>query len=345
MRIMRIAGRRVLDAPTGLLARTTIAGALALGLIATPAHAELSKVRVATQIGLSYLPLIIMQHDNLWEKKAKEAGLTLSVEYSRLGGGAALNDALLSDSVQMVSGGVAPMLVMWDRTQHNYKVKGVSVISTFPLDFLTNNPRIKSVKDFGPNDRIAVASVKVSYNAILVQMAAEKALGHWDALENIQVSMAHPEAYAALTTHSGGITGYLATPPFQERALEHPGVHKIVDSFEIQGGRTSAGVIYAKSDFIQNNPKIVAAFMAAQKEAVASILAAPKQAIDKYLAVTGDKTDRKLLENILKTYDFDMQPKRTYFVAEFMNKTGLLKTKPKSWKDYFFDTVATGKGS
>jgi len=82
----------------------------------TPARAEMSHVKVATQIGLPYLPLIIMQHDKLWEAKAKEKGLDLTVEYARLGGGGPLNDALLSDSVQIASAGLAPMLVMWGKT-------------------------------------------------------------------------------------------------------------------------------------------------------------------------------------------------------------------------------------
>lgn len=321
-----------------------LAFGLAVSLFGSPARAELSNVRVATQIGLPYLPLIVMQHDKLWEKKAKEAGLDVSVEYARLGGGGPLNDALLSDSIQIASAGVAPLLVLWDRTQPNYKVKALSAINASPMFILTNNPKVKSVKDFGPDDRIAVASVKVSINAIVLQMAAEQATGKWDTLENIQVAMAHPEAFAALTTRSGGITGYVANSPFQDRALQMPGISKVVDSFEVQGGPASLSLIYAKSSFVTDNPKLTAAFIAAQKEAVASIKADPKGAIDKYIAVTADKTDRKVLEDLITSpqWNFDLEPKGTMKVADFIVKTGLLKRKPASWKDYFFDTVSSG---
>lgn len=321
---------------------------LALGLFVSfssdPAAAEMSEVHVASQIGLPYLPLIVMQHDRLWEKKAKEAGLDLTASYTQLGGGGPLNDALLSNSVQIASAGVAPLLVLWDRTRPNYKVKALSAINASPMDILTNNPKVKSVKDFGPDDRIAVASVKVSINAIVLQMAAEQATGKWDTLENIQVAMAHPEAFAALTTHSGGITGYVANSPFQDRALRMPGISKVTDSFEVEGGPASLSLIYAKSSFVTENPKLTAAFIAAQKEAVASIKADPKGAVDKYVAVTGDKTDRSILEGLITSpqWSFDLEPKGTMKVAEFMVKTGLLKQKPAGWKDYFFDTVTSG---
>ena len=62
--------------------------AAAIACLALPAHAEMNSVRVATQIGLPYLPLIVMQADKLWEDEAKQRGLDLTVEYSRLGGGA-----------------------------------------------------------------------------------------------------------------------------------------------------------------------------------------------------------------------------------------------------------------
>lgn len=337
---------------TTRLRLATCAGAVALAAVtfaAAPARAEMSNVKVATQIGLPYLPLIVMQHDKLWEAEAKKRGLDLTVEYARLGGGGPLNDALLSDSVQIASAGLAPMLVMWDKTAKNYGVKGISAINASPMYLLTNKDSIKSIKDFGPNDRIALPSIKVSIQAIVLAMGVEQAFGPGKSgeLDNIEVAMAHPEAFAALTTKSGGITGYMASSPFQQRALKVPGIHKVADSFQIQGGPATLSVIYAKSDFVKNNPKLMEAFMAAQKEAVAYIKSDLKGAIDKYYAVTKDKTDRAIVEEILASpeFDFDIYPKESMKIADFMYKTGALKTKPASWKDYFFETVHSEPGS
>jgi NitT/TauT family transport system substrate-binding protein len=153
--------------------------------------------------------------------------------------------------------------------------------------------------------------------------------------------MAHPEAYAALTTRSDPITAYMASAPFQERALKLPGIRKLVDSFEVLGGSSTFSVAYAKADFVEKNPKLVSAFMAAQRQAVAEIKQDLSDAIDKYIAITGDKTDRALMEEILKSTnnDFDIFPKKTIEVAIFMNEIGLLKARPMSWRDYFFATM------
>ncbi len=108
------------------------------------ASAELGRVKVATQIGLSYLPLVIMQRDKLWEENAKGLGVPLEVEYVQLGGGAPLNDAILSDSVQVAAAGLAPMLILWDRTRTSAKVKGISAINGGPMYLLTNKDQIRS---------------------------------------------------------------------------------------------------------------------------------------------------------------------------------------------------------
>ena len=328
-------------------------GVLATGIalsVGAPlrARAEMSQVRVATQIGFGYLPYIVMEHDKLWEDEARKLGVQVSVEYARLGGGAALNDALLSGNAQVVSAGIAPLLTVWDKTAKNLKVKMVSSMCENPLMLLTNRPEIKSVTDFTDNDKIAVASIRVSINAMVVAMALERALGPGNAnkLDNIQVTMSHPEAFASLTQRSGGITGYVSASPFQDRALKMPGVSKVTDSFEAAGGPMSNAVNYALSSFVEENPKLVQAKLAAQRRAIEHIKAEPQAAIAKYLAVTGDKTDPALLDEILKTsMTFDLAPRASLAVADFMARSGMLKNKPESWKDYCFPQIHDLSGS
>ena len=85
----------------------------------------------------------------------------------------------------------------------------------------------------------------------------------------------------------------------------------------------------------------------AQREAVQSIASDPDKAVQKFAAVTGDKTDPAILKKLITSpeWNFSLQPSGTYKVAEFMSRIGLLKTKPASWKDYFFSTVTDGSGS
>jgi NitT/TauT family transport system substrate-binding protein len=327
--------------------RWFVAGSAALATgLPFRAQAGVSEVRVASQIGLAYLPLHVMQHDKLWEKHAETLGRSITVSYIPLGGGAALNDALISGSVHVVAGGVAPMLTVWDRTLKNFRIKALSAINSAPMYLLTNNPKVQSVRDFTDADKIAVPSIKVSLQAIALGMIAERELGRADALDTLQVAMAHPEAYAALVS-GAQIAGYMSNSPFQERALKQPGIRKIGDFFDVAGGPATLSVAYAGSGFVDGNPELAKSFISALDEAVASISANRDLAIEKYLKVTDDHTDRALIGELVNDplHTFGSAPLRTMKVATFMHRTGLLKTEPQKWSDYFFSTVSSGTGS
>ena len=334
-----------------IVKRFVLAGLIAAILLSTGkrVQAETDHVKVAMQFGLAYLPLMIMEHDHLWEKHAETRGIKLHVDYARLGGGAGLNDALLSDSVEMVAGGLAPMLLMWDRTTSSAKVAGIAALNASPIDVLTNRPNVKSVADLTPEDRIAVPAIKTSIQAIALMAAAEKAFGPGQAnhLDGLTLTMQHPDALIALTTRSSQITAYVSSSPFQEIALKSPGITKLTDSTAAFGGLTTLGVVYAKSQFPTTNPKVMEAFYAALREAIAMIADRRDTAIDEYLELTREKTDRALIAEIMGRPDFQygVDPVGTLTVAQLMHRYGLLKQQPASWKDYFAEPLHTGKGS
>jgi NitT/TauT family transport system substrate-binding protein len=304
--------------------------------------AEAAKVRVATQFGLGYLPLIIMGHDKLWEKQAKLRGVEVETEFSQLGGGATLNDALVSGAVQVVAGGFSGMLLLWDRTRKNFGVRALAAMNISPIFLLSNKDSIKSVKDLTENDRVAVPGIgRGSIQAIFFSMAVEKAFGNGNAsrFDSLQVTMQLPDAYAALISGGTPITAAFLSSPFQERALNNPKIHKIADSFEIQGSSATVNVVYAKADFVRDNPKLVAAFYDALRESIAAIKEDPGSAIDKYAEATGDKTDKALLLSVLTgpQFSFNIAPKNTKQLADFLTRIGVLSAAPTSWKDYFFE--------
>ena len=158
---------------------------------------ETKELRIAKQFGISYLPITVLEERKLIEKHAKAAGLgDIKVEWSRLSAGAPMNDALISGNLDLASGGVGPLVTIWARTKGNMNVKGVSAINSMPLYLNTINPAVKTIKDFTDNDRIALPAVKVSIQAVTLQMAAEKLLGKHDALDRLTVSMSHPDGMA-----------------------------------------------------------------------------------------------------------------------------------------------------
>ena len=350
---MRAIGTRVGVAGRG---SKRILSAAALGLLvvaagalgAAPAWAE-GKIRIAEQFGVSYLPLQVMRHENLIEKHGKQAGLDIDVDWARFSGGAAMNDALLSDSIDIGAGGVGPLLTIWDRTKGSMNVKAIAAINSMPLILTTSNPDVKTVKDFTEKDKIALPAVKVSVQARTLQMAAEQAFGEGkhEALDRFTVSMPHPDATAAILSGGSEINSSLSSPPFQYQQLNDPKIHKVFSSFEILGGPHTFNFIWAKQAFRDKNPKTYQAFLGALKEAMQIIEKDKSKAAEIYIAVNKAKIDRAFLESILANPDirYTIVPENTMKYAEFMAKVGAIKNKPASWKDYVFEDIHGEKGS
>src|SRR5882724_5557279 len=104
-----------------LAQRITIILALVLGILVDGgprAHAE-GGLRIAEQFGIAFLPLHVIRDQQLIEKHARNRGLPVVTEWSKLSGGASMNDALLSGSIDIAIGGIGPILTIWDRTKGN----------------------------------------------------------------------------------------------------------------------------------------------------------------------------------------------------------------------------------
>ena len=322
----------------------------ALGLAAFPAaNAEMSEIHVSRQYGISYLPLMIMEDQKLIEKHAKAAGVDVKVEWSKFASGAVMNDALLSGNLQFASGGVGPFTTLWAKTRGNLDVKATSAINSMPLFLITNNPKVKTLKDFTDKDKIALPAVKVSIQAVTLQMAAAKQWGiaNYAKLDHLTVSMAHPDALTALVSGKSEVTAHLGSPPFQYQELEHTGMHKVLSSYDVLGGPATFNVVWTTAKFHDENPKIYAAFMAALDEATATINRDKRAAGEAYLRITKDKDS---LDDIVKMLNdpaivYTTTPQGIQKFADFMAKTGAVKVKAESWKDLFFPNVHGLPGS
>jgi NitT/TauT family transport system substrate-binding protein len=329
---------------------STLVG-LAAMLASQAARADLTDIKIARQYGVSYLPLMIMQDQKLLEKHAAQLGVpNLKVSWVEFAGGNVMNDALLSDSLQIASGGVAPLVLLWSRTHSTpVEVKALSAINSMPLLLNTNNPAVKTVKDFTGKDKIALPAAKVSIQAITLQMAAEKAFGtgNQGQLDKYTVSLAHPDAQQALLSGNSEVTAHFGSPPFQEQELARPGVHTVVNSYDVLGGQSTFNLVWCTTKFYEQNPKLVQAFIAALNEAEASINKDKHAAALAYLRIAKDKSSVDEIEKMISSPDvqFTTTPHNTVKYADFMSRTGLIKTKPASWKDLFFPTAQSQQGS
>jgi NitT/TauT family transport system substrate-binding protein len=273
----------------------------------------------------------------------------VKVDWSTFASGAVMNDALLSGNLQFASGGVGPFTTLWAKTRGNLDVKAVSAINSMPLFLVTRNPNVRTVQDFTDNDKIALPAVKVSIQAVTLQMAAEKAFGpgQQNRLDHLTVSMSHPDAETALLSNSE-ITAHLGSPPFQYQELEHAGMHKVFSSYDVLGGPATFNVVWTATKFHDENPKVYAAFVAALDDATEQINRDKRAAAETYLRISKDKRDS--LDDILKMLNdpeirYTTTPNNVMKYVDFMYKIGSIKAKPDSWKDMFFSNAHDLPGS
>ena len=325
------------------LLRTLANAAVALAALTGTARAELAELNVAQQYGIGYLQLMLMEEQKLIEKHAKAAGLDVKVNWAKFAGGNVMNDALLSGSLQVASGGVGPIVTLWSRTRGNLDVRGIAALNSMPLYLVTRNPAVKTIKDFTDKDRIALPAVKVSVQAVILQMAAEQAFGagQQNRLDPWTVTLSHPDAMQALLSGQSEIDAHLGSPPFQYQELARPGNHLVLNSYDVLGGPATFNVVWTTNKFRTENPKLYDAFVKALDEVTAQINGDKRAAAEAYLRISRDKDS---IDNILKMLNdpaivYTTTPQGIQKFADFMAKTGAVKVKAESWKDLFFLNV------
>ena len=312
------------------------------------AVAQQSEIRIAKQYGLGYLQLIVAEDRQLVEKHAKAQGLgDVKVTWATFRSSDVMNDALLSDSVDFVCLGIPGFATIWSKT--NGQVKAVSGLNFLPLQINTRNPAIKGIRDFSETDKIALPAVKVSMQAILLQMWAAKEFGdaNMTKLDALTVSMTHPDGMAALLSGGGEINNHFTSPPFAQLETDKPGVRKVITSTEILGGPMSFNVIAATGKFYNENPKLVGVFMKALQEATDFINKDKKAAAEIYLRMTNGKQPVDELVATLNApgIEYTLVPRNIVPFVDFSYRAGTLKIKPDSWKDLFFPVAHHWPGS
>src|ERR1051325_11570709 len=319
-----------------------LSGLLVLLAALTPARAETNVIKIGKQYGLPYIQFVIMEDGKLIEKHAKLQGLgDIKVEWATLGGPAQINDGIISGAIDVGVVGLPNLITMWEKTRTNVKVRAVAGLNFMPLLLVTRNPNIKTLRDYGEKDRIALPSVKIYMQAILLEMAAAKEFGqaNYEKLDPLTVSMGHPDAFAAVNSGTE-VTRHFCCAPFQYRQLNMPGYHQVVWSYDIIGPH-SVSAISMTTKFHDGNPKLVAALLGAMKEATAWIKSDKKAAAEAYLRVTKDKMPAEELTAMLNDPNIviTIEPKGADKISEFLAKVGRIKVKPENWKDYYFGDV------
>ena len=165
---------------------------------------------------------MLMERDKLVEKHARAEGLgEVKVGWIKVAGPSVMNDGIISGALQFISVGAPSLITLWDKTKDNVQIKGMSALTTYPLYLNVRNPNIKSIRDFSDKDKIAVPSVKISTQAIMLQMAAAKEYGdqNYAHFDPWTVGLSHPDALLAFTNNDR----------WRRRAFRHVAVSRAGD--------------------------------------------------------------------------------------------------------------------
>jgi NitT/TauT family transport system substrate-binding protein len=306
------------------------------------ARAQVPEVRIARQFSMGYLQFNVIEHEHLIQKHAAALGIPeVKVTGVRFNGPAAMNDALISDSVDIVGGSPNGMFTLWAKTRGtNLEVRAISALVTLPYFITSNDPGITTIADLAKCKKIPVPSVKVSSPAVTLEMAAARLYGikEYARFDQATMTMSPADATIALLSGSGDVNCVVALPPYLQQQLQHKEVHTVASSFDLAGGPTTFTVAYTSMRFHDRNPKLYQAVYEALQEATERVRSDIRTAA-RYWIEDGES---KLSVDFVAAAgsgpgtEYTTVPLDTLKQATFMAEIGTIKAKPTSWKDYFF---------
>jgi NitT/TauT family transport system substrate-binding protein len=260
-----------------------------------------------------------------------------------------MNEALISGNLDFASGGVGPLVTIWARTKDNLKVKGIAALNSMPLWLNSINPGVKTLKDFTDKDRIALPAVRVSMQAVILQMAAEKEFGagQQHKLDPWTVSLSHPDGLAQMMSGKSEITAHFTSAPFMYQELEDKRVHRVLNSYDVFGGAHTFNVVWATAKLYEGEPKVVQAFLAALRTAMKEVNDDPAGSAALWVKADKSKLTPAEAEKIVRDKDntWTMTPQKVMVVADYMARVGMVPAKATSWKDMFVIDIHDLPGS
>ena len=320
-------------------------------LLPATAWAEADAVRIAMPFGLVYLPVYVAADRHLIERHAAEAGLGgIKVSVRNLASGPVTSDLILAGDADIGMGGWGPSFIMWDKTSGAGKVRAIMPLSSGAMVMLSTDPRIRSLRDLRDGDKIGVSAIKVTDQAVTLQMAAAKEWG-WDQrfrLDPLTVSISNPDGMAALLSGQSEMRNHLTIVPYSVMEEESGKVHRVMTSDAYLTPGSSGTLMYASARFHDANPKLYAATVAAFQEAIGLIGQDPLAAAEIYVKHEPQKRDAAWIARIIADPSkivYSSTPRGILEHADFMFRAGLLKHRPETWRDLFWDNMKDVDGN
>jgi NitT/TauT family transport system substrate-binding protein len=294
--------------------------------------AEAAELTIAYQPGIIYAPITIMKEQKLIEK---HYGGEVSIEWSELYSGAAINEAITAGDIDVAALGVAPAVV---GVQAGVPYRIFSSISSVPYGIMTNIKGATSLKDFKEGtDQIALVAQN-SYPHIVLAMAAKAELGDAHALDTNLVALSIPDGYSAMV--SGTIKGQVASAPYNYLLEEKEGMStiKVADDVWPEGDSGIIGI--AATSLYEDQPKLYEALCAAMQEATDFINNNTDEAAAILAKDYDDVTPEQMAEWLKapKTV-FSTKLQGIMKTAKFMVDEDFTDKVPENFSDLVYDNV------
>ncbi len=295
-----------------------------------------SSFTIVYQPGLGAVTFITLKLQKTLDKQFPNTNFQWKIVDS----GAAVREAILSGQGQLGTLGLSPFLVGWDRGM-DWKVLLASSLSDTWL--VAKNPRIKTLKDFGPNDKIGVVAPDAQ-QAIDLRKSAQDQLGNAHALDKNLVAIGSADGEQALL--SGQLAANFAGSPFQESEIAAGG-HIVLHTRDAFGS-VGAGLIVLPQSFYNQYPAFSKAVYQDLRDASTYVANHHVQAAQ-YLAQdsgSGGKASYALFKKLLDNTNlvFETTPSGLMAYSRFMQSIGLISRVPNSVNDLELPTVI-GTGS
>jgi NitT/TauT family transport system substrate-binding protein len=322
--------------PAAASALTSAKPAGSAGAAAKPVAGP-PNVVIATQPGIGYAPLLVMEEEHWLEQAMPKT----KFEYKQLTSGSAIRDSMIAGQIQVGSGGVAPFLVGWDK---GVKWRLMSSMNNMPLWLNVIDPMIKDLKAFQGHPEMKIAMpAPDSFQAVVLMKASKDQLGGAQALQPNVVAMAHPLGVQSLLTKQ--IAGHLTSPPFQQQEVEK-GAHTIVNSYDVFG-ETTFNSVFVTEDFHDKFPEAYNGLVQTFERALKLVQENPRQAAE---LISKNEQGKETVDELLQAMQapgikYTNVPTGFMKFAAFMKEVGLISKEPSSWKDLVFSNLASLDGS
>lgn len=311
----------------------SVLSAIILGVSGCNASANTKKTEklvIAYQWGLAYAPLEVIKEKKLIEKHYNGE---IEIEWKTMNGSSEMYEGIVAGSVDVAHSGIGPFLT---NTSKGVPCKMYSALSAQPMGLNTSKQEINSLKDFKPDDKIAVVSWG-SIQHIMLSMAAEKYLGDAHALDHNIVNMSHPDGMQALL--SGSVPAQLTTPPYYFMELETEGIHEIKEVAEAFPKDATIILGAASNKLYEERREVYDALIAAMEDAMEFLNENPNESAqllcDKE-GITAEKMQTYLTaDGVL----YSMRPSGVLEIADFMGRAGFLEYAQTSYEEICFPEV------